>query len=60
MFSGIAIAIRDFLKSGEEGAGETSGVVVSIGAGLFLFGFLVVAYLVAFWMFATSSRLVGS
>ncbi len=52
MFSGIAIAIRDFLKSGEESAGETSGVVVSIGAGLFLFGFLVVAYLVAFWVFA--------
>lgn len=54
MFSGIAITIRDFLKSGEEGAGKTSGVVVSIGTGLFLFGFLVVAYLVAFWMFATS------
>ncbi len=48
MLAGIAIALRDFKSSSEGGSGQSSGAMINIGAGLFLYGIAVTSYLVAF------------
>lgn len=57
IIGGMAIALRDFLLSGEQEERKSSGLLVNIGAGLFLYGIAVSSYQVAFSLSASEDAL---
>lgn len=51
MVAGLVAVLRNFLKSMSGDSGTPLGLLVSVGAGLFLYGFLLVAYHLAFTVY---------
>jgi len=51
MLTGIAVTIRHFLASASSEGGTPPGITVSLGAGLFLYGVILVSYQIAFLSF---------
>ena len=51
MLTGMAVAIRYFLSSASSEGGMPPGMAVILGAGLFLYGVILVSYQIAFLAF---------
>ncbi|MEA3274901.1 MAG: patatin-like phospholipase family protein [Pseudomonadota bacterium] len=53
MLSGIVLTLRQFFTAGLSSDGKLNGFLVSLGAGLFLYGVFLVAYQIAFLGYPT-------
>ncbi len=59
IFTGMGLAIRQFLATARNGTRQVPGILVSVAAGLFLYGVVIVAFLAAFQLLPLASAGFG-